>query len=144
MKFLKFLNSIKIIILGIIIFLIGSIWPTRYETAKEKGYEVDATIVEVKIEEDYALEVTSYTLYVDYEFDGKKYEHVEVGESYDTYDTGENYEGKVIKVVVNPNSPGEIMEEGGILCMLGFILTIAGIVAQITGIGSKIKSKKST
>lgn len=136
MSFSKFLNSTTIIIIGIVVFLIGCIQPAKYEKAKENGYEVDATIVDVKIEEEHdldgGLDSTSYTVYADYEVDGKKYEHVKVGKY---YDTDEYYVGKVIKVVVNPNSPGKPMFEGGILCVIGFIVSIIGIVA-------KIKSKK--
>lgn len=134
---IKLLNSTTVIILGVIVFLVGCIQPSKYEKAKENGYEVDATIVDVKIEEEHdldgGLDSTSYTVYADYEVDGKKYEHVKVGKY---YDTDEYYVGKVIKVVVNPNSPGKPMFEGGILCVIGFIVSIIGIVA-------KIKSKKS-
>ena len=138
MEFSKFLNSTTIIIIGILVFLIGCIQPAKYEKAKKNGYEVDATIVEVDIKEesdlDGGLDSTSYTVYADYIIDGKEYKHVKVGKY---YDTNEYYVGKVIKVVVNPDSPGKPFFEGGILCVVGFLLTIGGVV-------SKIKSRKST
>ena len=132
MKFSKLLNSTTAIVVGVIIFLIGCIQPAKYEQAKETGYEVDATIVEVKIKEEPDMEggpdSTSYTVYADYEVDGKKYEHIKVGKY---YDTNEYYVGKVIKVVVNPNSPGSPMYEGGILCIVGFFVIVGGIIVKI-------------
>ena len=63
------LNSTTAIILGIIVFLIGCIQPAKYEQAKENGYEVDATIVEVVEKEETDSEGTytsmSYTVYAD-------------------------------------------------------------------------------
>ena len=62
-------SSTVAIILGIIIFLFGCIQPAKYEEAKEKGYEVDATIVEVVKKEETDSEGSytsmSYTVYAD-------------------------------------------------------------------------------
>lgn len=136
MKNLK--ESSIVIILGIVLFLIGCIQPAKYENAKENGYEVDATIVEVKTKEesgtDGGPDSTAYIVYADYEVDGKEYEHVKVGKY---YDTDAYYKGKTIKVVVNPNSPGKPMKEGGVVCVVGFLVLIGGVVM-------KIKEKKKT
>ena len=129
----KFFNvSTIMIIVGIIVFLIGCIQPSRYEDAKENGYEVDATIVEVitEIENDSesGYTSTSYTVYADYEVDGKEYKHVKIGKY---YDTDEYYKGKIVKTVINPDSPGKVMYDGGILCVVGFLVLIGGIVTKI-------------
>ena len=127
----KLFNSTGILILGILIFLVGCIFPSRYENAKENGYEVDATIVEVveKYENDSdGYSSTSYTVYADYEVDGKQYTHVKVGKY---YDTDKYYVGKVIPVVVNPNNPGAPMFEGGILCVVGFLVAIVAVIHKI-------------
>ena len=134
----KKLNSTGIILIGVVIFLLGCIQPYRYEMAKENGYEVDATIVEVKTKEEDGVDgspsSTAYIVYADYEVDGEEYEHVRVGKY---YDTDKYYVGKTIKVVVNPNSPNKPMFEGGILCVAGFLILIVGIVG-------KIRKKKAT
>lgn len=133
----KFSKATTVIIWGVVIFLIGCIQPARYDQAKENGYEVDATIVEVVEKEETDSEGSyssnSYTVYADYEVDGKEYEHVKVGKY---YDTDEYYVGKTIQVVVNPNSPGKPMFEGGILCVIGFLVACGGIAF-------KIKNKKA-
>ena len=46
----KLSDSSILIIIGIVIFLLGCIQPSRYENAKENGYEVDARIVDVEEE----------------------------------------------------------------------------------------------
>lgn len=119
-------------------FLIGCIGPANYEKAKENGYEVDAKIVEVKkeIEDDLdgGYTSTSYTVYADYEVNGEVYTHIKIGKY---YDTDEYYVGKRVKVVVNPNSPGKPLFEGGVLCVVGFLIALfAGI--------AKIKARKSS
>lgn len=140
MKFSKSLKGVIIYILCIVvIFLIGDIFQIRYEKAKENGYEVEATVVEVEPREeyDYAMEIyeTVYVVYADYEVDGKKYEHIEVGK-YDTAD--EYYEGKVIKVVVNPDSPDEPMDKGTLWFGIGVLLTIPIICVIILKIKDKV------
>ena len=123
-----------LLIIGVIIFLIGCIQPFRYENAKENGYEVDATIVEVvkkdESDADSVTSSTSYTIYADYEAGGKEYKHVRVGKYYDT----DKYQvGKTIKVVVDPGSPEKPMFEGGVLCVIGFLTAGCGIFAMIRG-----------
>lgn len=126
------LTPTRIIVLGIVVFLIGCIPVAKYDKAKESGYEVDATIVEVKTKTEHDMDggpdSTSYTVYADYEIDGKEYKHVRVGKY---YDTDEYYVGKTIKVVVNPNSPGKPMYEGGVLCVVGFLMVVGGVIVKI-------------
>lgn len=133
----KLSKSTITLLVGIALFLVGCIRPFMYEEAISNGYEVDATIVEVidEIESDSESGYTSTvsTVYADYTVDGKEYKHVKVGKY---YDTDKYYVGKTIKVVVNPNSPGKTMGEGGVVCTIGFVVIIYAIV-------KKIKEKKA-
>jgi hypothetical protein len=133
----KFLTNVMIALLPIAIFLLGCIQPMRYENAIAKGYKIDATItkVESKVEEvEYAGEYTVDSIYVDYEVDGQKYENVKVGK----YSDGGS-KGEVIQIVVNPNNPGKVMKEGGVLATVGFILML---VMYIPAIVATVKEKK--
>ena len=126
----KISKSTLILLAGIVIFLVGCIQPSKYESAKESGYEVDATIVEVVEDETTdsdGYSSTSYTVYADYEVDGQQYKHVKVG-TY--YDTDRYYVGKVIQVVVDPDNPDSAMFEGGILCTVGFVVVLYAIFVK--------------
>lgn len=129
----KLSGSTLALLMGIVIFLLGCIQPFRYETAKESGYEVDATIVEVKVREETDSEgpsSTAYIVYADYEVDGKQYKHVKIGKY---YDTDQYYVGKTVKTVVNPNNPGKPMFEGGVVCVIGFVIITGAIISKIRG-----------
>ena len=132
----KLSNSTILLLVGIVIFLVGCIQPSKYEDAKENGYKVDATIVEIKSREDPGIDgapdTMEYTIYGDYEIDGKKYEHVKIATHYDSCDCKV---GDTIEFVANPDSPDEPMFEGGVLCVIGFLIACAGLI-------SKMKRKK--
>jgi len=124
----KLFNNTACLIMGIIIFLIGCIRPYAYEEAKENGYEVKATIVDVVEKESLDGDSITYTVYADYTVDGKEYKNVKIGKY---YDTDAYYIGKTVKVVVDPDNPGKPMFEGGILCTIGFVMTIGAIISKI-------------
>lgn len=136
----KFLSNFLLATFPIIILLLGMIQPMRYENAIQKGYQIDATITEVdsKVREvEDAGEYTVDYVYVDYEVDGQKYENVKAGK----YSESDHvYAGKVIQVVVNPNNPGKVMKEGGVLATIGFVLML---VLYVPVIISSVKSKKA-
>ncbi len=127
----KLLTSTGILILGIVIFLLGCIQPSRYERAKESGYEIEATVVKVveKIEDSFeGPSSTTYTIYVDYSVDGNEYKNIKVAKYYDT----DKYSvGDTIIIVVNPNNPEKMMFEGGIVCVIGFIIVVFAIILKI-------------
>lgn len=135
----KFLSNFLLATFPIIILLLGMIQPMRYENAIQKGYQIDATITEVdsKVREvEDAGEYTVDYVYVDYEVDGQKYENVKAGK----YSESDHvYAGKVIQVVVNPNNPGKVMKEGGVLATIGFVLML---VLYVPVIISSVKSKR--
>ena len=134
----KLSNSTLILLLGIVIFLLGCIQPARYEAAKEKGYEVEATIVKVVQKEETNFEApdtTACIIYADYEVDGQKYEGVRVAKYYDTDDY---VVGDTIKVVVNPNRPGSRMR------VIGFLIMMVPIIHKIRCTVKKKKAKKQS
>lgn len=132
----KFVKTNFVLLIGIAIFLIGCITPYKYEEAIENGYEVTATITKVEQSETDSdgYSYTSYKLYGEYEVDGKKYTNVKLGTFYgdDGY-----YKGKKIKVVVDPESPENTIFEGGVLCVIGFLIAIFGLITRTND-----KSKK--
>ncbi len=119
----KFWNSTTFLVLGILIFLVGCIQPSRYEAAKESGYEVEATIVDVVKKEQ--MDDVAYDIYGDYSANGKEYRRVKLKTVYqaDSYAPGQT-----IQVVVNPDDPGEMMFEGGVLCVIGFVMAVAALI----------------
>ena len=132
----KISKSTLILLAGIAIFLVGCIQPANYEKAKESGYEVKATVVDIVVKEETdsdGYSSTSYTIYGNYTVDGQSYQHVKVGKYYDTtpYSVGD-----VIPVVVDPDNPDSTMFEGGILCVIGFVVVLFALL-------SKRKNKKS-
>ena len=134
--------SALILLIGIVIFWLGSIQPMRYEFAKTDGYEVDAKIVAIEAVEDYDVveecDVTEYHIYVDYTVDGEEYTHVkaEETENRDKYRVGDT-----MKLVVNPDKPGKKMFEGGILATVGVLTSGFGTICVID---DKKKKKQST
>ena len=135
----KFLGNLLIVLLPILVFALGCIQPARYDRAIEKGYKIDATVtrIESKTEEvEYVSEDTVDYAYVTYEVDGKTYENVKAGK----FTESDNiYKGKVIQVVVNPNNPGKVMKEGGVLATVGFVLMLVMYVPAIIAV---VKGKK--
>ncbi len=117
------------LLIGIAIFLVGCIQPSLYEDAKESGYEVEATVVDVDIREDTDMDSgftsTVYTVYGDYTVDGKEYKHEKIGKYYDS----PRYVGEKIMVVVDPKS-GTPMFEGGILCTIGFVVMVIALLCM--------------
>ena len=101
---------------------------------------MEATISDVKISEESDMESgftsTVYTVYADYEVDGKEYKNVKVGKY---YDTDEYYVGKAIKVTVNPDSPGRPLAEGGVLATVGLVILVIGIIGKIKNKKQKTK-----
>ena len=134
-------GSTLVLLLGIVVFLLGSIQPMRYENAIANGYEVDAKIVDIEIVEDYDVveecDVTEYHIYVDYTVDGEEYTHIKAEEK-----TKLNglWVGDTMKLVVNPNKPEKKMFDGGILATAGLLIIGYGIYCVIQ---DKRKKKKA-
>ena len=129
------------LLLGIAVFLVGCIQPSRYEQAKENGYEVDAVVTRVEEGTDPGMDGVPdsivYTYYGDYEVDGKQYTNKKLQKGYDhqTYCVGDT-----IRIVVDPNNPGVTMFEGGVICTIGFVIAVGAIIFKIS---DRKKAKQS-
>lgn len=116
-----------ILIVGIVILVIGMALNLRYEDAAERGYEVEAEVVEVVHKERYDPDTGTedrYIVYADYTVDGKEYTHKKVG----TY-AQPKHEGDIIEVVVNPENPKVMLPEGGVFGVVGFLMILYGAFA---------------
>ncbi len=142
---MRFLNKLSgeaiILLIGIAIFMIGCIQPFRYESAKENGYEVTATVVDVDYVDDYDMieekDITKRIVYVDYVVDGKEYKRIEAPSSADS----DNCDvGDTIKFVVSPIFPQYPMFEGGVIATIGFCATAYGIYCIIKAKTQKRKA----
>lgn len=137
-------HSTLALILGILLFLVGCIQPSKYEEAKENGYEVDAKIVDIKVDIEHDLESgyvsTAYTIYADYQVDGVEYKHVKVAK---LYDSDKYHVGDTIKTVVNPDNPGKAMNEGGVLCVVGFLIALGGGISKFSSYKRSKKAQSS-
>lgn len=129
-KMKKIINTTTALILGIVLFILGAYQGGLYEEAKSSGYEVEAKIVDVVVEEeqdsDMIYSYNTYTVYVDYTINGKDYTNVRVGKY-----TEPKYVGNTITVVVNPEKPGSAISEGGIFTTFGFVIIVVAIVLKV-------------
>lgn len=122
------------LVVGILLFCIGSAIDYRYENAKETGYEVIATVTDVKYHVDHDVDGgpdrDEYIAYGTYTVDGKQYNNIRLG----TYSSEINV-GDRIPVIVAPHNPARIISDGGLLIVPGFLIVIISIVVLV-------KSKK--
>ena len=138
----KMPTSIRILIVAIIVFLLGLIEPIQYEVMKDRGYTVDARVVKVVTwEETDSQDLThvNHMVYVDYEFEGKKYEKVKLGKF---RNQGDYQEGNIVQVVINPNKPGVPLKRGGIFSIFAAMVIVGVIIHGITELVVKAKKKK--
>lgn len=124
----KIFNSTTALILGIVLLVIGFTQFGAYGDA----LTVDATVVDVVVKDEHDVDsgyvTTSYTVYADYELNGQKYSRVRIGKY---YDTNEYYVGKTVSVTVDPENPGSMMSDGGMLCVAGVVIAAAAIVCKV-------------
>ena len=125
-------------------FLIGLIKPIQYEVTKNKGYTVDALVVKVVTWEETdseGLTLLNHTIYVDYEFEGEKYENVKIGY---LRNEGDYQQGNTVQIVINPNKPGTPLDPGGTLSTIAAMVIVGVIIHGITELVVKAKKKKQT
>ena len=115
------------LIIGIIIFILGSYQNTQYE---EHSLIVDATITRVKTVDDTDDGPISYehTYYGDYTVDGKEYTNKKLAKKYNSSHIPDLHEGDTIEIRVNPDKPSKMVPEGGWFIMVGFGITIYNII----------------
>ncbi len=119
----KIKKSTIILVIGIIIFSLGAYQNIRYEDAKDSGYSVEATVTRVKVHEH--DDGDTYTLWGEYEKDGKTYSNVKLG-----LFTEYRKVGEIVKLVVNPDAPTKKMAEGGLFGVIGLVITVAALIRK--------------
>ena len=130
-KILPIIISVVAIIFGIVAIVNG------VKTISERDlYDstVTATVVDVQEEIDSSdpeNAQTNTTVYIDYEIDGTKYEHVEAPE----YDSGMQV-GDTMEILYQSKNPEKISgqnpsKNGIIFCALGAVFAIVGCVSAI-------------
>ncbi len=129
-KITRLLFPIIAVVLGIIAIVSGV-----HKMATKDLYDstVTATIVDVQEEWDNTGEDSElvYHVYIDYEVDGVKYEHVESPESDSTMQVGDTiellYQSKDPSKISGKNITGNSV----IMIVIGVVIAIGGIIAEI-------------
>ncbi len=109
------------LIIGIVLFLIGTFLNAQYE---EHSLTVDATITDIKTEYN-SDDAGSYqhTYYGEYTIDGKTYTK-RLTTSYTDDSTPKYHKGSTMEIKVYPENPSIKMPEGGLFCVVGFVLAV--------------------
>ena len=141
----KFINSTTVLILGIILLFVAIILPSPYDDARNSGYEIDATVVEIVEHkhpaiEEYEVDTYTYTIYASYTADGKTYEHVEIEER----ETHNLNLGDTVKIVVNPENPKEILTNNNSLGVSALIIIVIALFVKIIKIICRFKKSRKT
>ena len=113
-------------LVGAMIFLGGLGSCISYEANKAYYVRVDAQIAEILIEESYdsVNDETDidYTVFVDYEYDGTRYEHVELGRHSSDMRVGDRLE-----IEIDTRDPGTVVSNVWWLMIVGAVwLAIVG------------------
>lgn len=134
-------TGIGAIVVGLIILAISIYAYTNYKELDGKVMAIITDIKKEKVEniyndeEDLDKEEYDYTVYVDYEVDGKEYKNIE----YDSYDSSMKI-GEKIEINYDPNDPSKIQGQNGKTFILIFI--VIGALATLFGIYTTIKGFK--
>lgn len=127
--------------IGIVFIIAGIFWLISGSRFKKNAVEVSAVIQEIKRDRDSDGDV-NHSVYVSYYYNGTKYENVRLSEY-----SSSMYEGKEIKIMVDPGNPRKTMMNFGLyfgsvmFIGMGTIFACAGIFPLI-GIVQKSSAKK--
>ena len=132
-KTISIIMSVAAVVFGVVFAVTG------IKTISEKDLydtQITATVVDVQEEWESAADPEEpdrlvKNAYIDYEFDGKKYEHVPAPEQDDSTKVGDK-----VAILVQSKSPEKISSlspaRGGIIfIVLGVLVAIAGCVSVI-------------
>ena len=134
-KLFNILFPIVAVALGIVVIVLGV---NRMNS--KKLYDASTTGVIVGIEREWngtdsdGYDQYSYTVYVDYEIDGKKYENVE----YPSYNSSMK-KGDEVEVLYQSSDPTNIAEgnltgNATIMIVIGAVCALVGVVAVVKAI----------
>ena len=132
-KTISIVMSVAAVVFGIVFAVSG------IKTISEKDLydtQITATVVDVQEEWESSADPDEAdrlvnTAYIDYEFDGKKYEHVPAPEQDDNIKVGDS-----VDILVQSKNPEKISglnpTKGGVIfIVLGILVAIAGCVSSV-------------
>ncbi|MBR2134597.1 MAG: hypothetical protein IJ851_07820 [Eubacterium sp.] len=132
-KTISIVMSVAAVVFGIVFAVSG------IKTISEKDLydtQITATVVDVQEEWESSADPDESdrlvnTAYIDYEFDGKKYEHVPAPEQDDNIKVGDS-----VDILVQSKNPEKISglnpTKGGVIfIVLGILVAIAGCVSSV-------------
>ena len=128
-------------VIGFIFILVGIFWAISGSRFMQNAVEVSAVISEIESYRNSDGDL-NHRVYVSYSYGGQRYEDIRLNE----YSSG-MYEGKEIKVMLDPDNPVKLMTNVGlyigpaVFIGMGVIFTVAGVFA-IVGMGKKSAAKK--
>ena len=133
-KLLNIIFPIVAVVVGIVVAVLGV-----NKMSSKKLYDASTTGVIVGIEREWTgtdgdgYDQYSYTVYVDYEIDGKKYENVQ----YPSYNSS-MHKGDEVKILYQSANPENIAE--GDLTGNAAIMIAVGAVFALIGAGMGVKA----
>lgn len=112
-----------LLILGIILFLLGSYQNDVYENG---SLQVQATVTDIRTTDETDDGPVSYkhVYYGEYTANGKTYTDKKLHTAYTGSSKPKYSRGDTIEITVNPENPGKKVAEGGIFLIVGFILIL--------------------
>lgn len=128
-------------LIGIVFVCIGIFLTVSGSKFRQNAVKVSAVISEIESYRDSDGEVW-HRIYVNYYYGGEKYENVRLNEY-----SSNMYEGKEIKIMLDPDNPRKLMTSLGmyigpfIFLIMGIIFTCAGVFPLI-GLGRRSSAKK--
>ncbi|MBQ6020856.1 MAG: DUF3592 domain-containing protein [Clostridia bacterium] len=131
-KILNILFPVVAVVLGIVVLVLGF-----KKLGSKKNYDASVTGVITGIEREWSgtdedgFDQYDYTVYVDYEVDGKKYE----GVKYPSYDSSMQ-KGDEVEILYQSSNPeniaeGNIAGNATIMIVIGAVAALAGLVMAV-------------
>lgn len=131
-KILNILFPVVAVVLGIVVLVLGF-----KKLGSKKNYDASVTGVISGIEREWSgtdedgFDQYDYTVYVDYEVDGKKYE----GVKYPSYDSSMQ-KGDEVEILYQSSNPeniaeGNIAGNATIMIVIGAVAALAGLVMAV-------------
>lgn len=133
-KILNILFPVVAVVLGIVVLVLGF-----KKLGSKKNYDASVTGVISGIEREWSgtdedgFDQYDYTVYVDYEVDGKKYE----GVKYPSYDSSMQ-KGDDVEILYQSSNPENIAE--GNIAGNAMIMIVIGAVAALAGLVMAVKA----
>lgn len=125
LPFLFWLFVVPFLVVGIFAVLGGFSSLVTYESNKEHYVQVDARIVQILREEHYDSvndeTDVDYTVFVDYEYGGKQYEHVQL-----SYYNSSMRQGDLLQIEIDSRDPGTVVRNNWWIMLIGVVFLAIG------------------